>query len=314
MITTPSLVQDAPIVRMTNSVLVGTMKFTLDQFDATFSSQNPAPARIAAQLVEFRNKYNNLNSAYALSRESLLTIDIQSLDLEGDQLFIGSRETVEGARRMIAVPARKLAGDRLWVFYKKYSIDVKENMISEWSKLQQMTEEANNSTQLTADLATLGLTELWARLTEITGLLRDKLTERSGELPAQKAMKQAREAIYPEYRLLVQLLNAYALVDSDVHKFDTLISTLNNNIDYVRIHAMSGGGSIGNQNNPNNPNTPENPENPENPETPTNPTNPNNPTNPDNPTNPNTPDNPDNPVNPGGGGDNGGDEPFDDGD
>ena len=314
MISTPSLVQDAPIVRMTNSVLVGTMKFTLDQFDASFSPQNPAPARLAAQLVEFRNKYNNLNSAYALSRESLLTIDIQSLDLEGDQLFIGSRETVEGARRMTAVPARKQAGDRLWVFYKKYSIDVKENMISEWSKLQQMTEEANNSTQLTADLATLGLTELWARLTEITILLRDKLTERSGELPAQKAMKQAREAIYPEYRLLVQLLNAYALVDSDVHKFDTIISTLNNNIDYVRIHAMSGGGSIGNQNNPTNPSDPNTPENPENPDNPNNPNTPDNPETPDNPNNPTNPTNPDNGGGGASGGDNGGDEPFDDGD
>jgi hypothetical protein len=64
MISTPTLVQEAPIVRMTNSVLVGTMKFTLDQ------------------------------------------------------LFIGMKETVEGARRMTAVPARKQAGDRLWVFMK----------------------------------------------------------------------------------------------------------------------------------------------------------------------------------------------------
>ena len=34
MIQLPIIVQEAPIVRMTNSVLVGTMKFTLDQFDA----------------------------------------------------------------------------------------------------------------------------------------------------------------------------------------------------------------------------------------------------------------------------------------
>ena len=261
MISTPTLVQEAPIVRMTNSVLVGTMKFTLDQFDANFNSQNAAPARLAAQLTEYRDRYNTLNSAYALTRESLITLDIQGLDEEGDQLFIGMKETVEGARRMTAVPARKQAGDRLWVFMKKYGIDVKENMISEWSKQQQMTEEANNSAQLTADLATLGLTEMWARLTEITTMLRDKLTERSGELPAQKAMKQAREAIYSEYRLLIQLLNAYALVDSDVHKFDALISTLNNNIDYIRVHAMTNGGST-QGNGGTTPTTPDNPDNP----------------------------------------------------
>lgn len=241
MIQLPVLVQDAPIVRMQNAVLVGTMKFTLDQCDGTFTAGNPAPARLAAQLTEFRSSYGNLNNAFALTRESLITTDISNLDKEGDQLFIGAKETVEGARRMTYVPVRKQAGDRLNVFMKKYQIDVKENMIAEWSKLQQICEEANNSASLTADLATLGLTEMWARLTEIADLLRDKLTERSAELPALQVMKQAREAIYPEYRALMSLLNAYALTDSDTRRYETLIMTLNNNIDYVRIHAMGGG-------------------------------------------------------------------------
>ena len=241
MIQLPVLVQDAPIVRMQNAVLVGTMKFTLDQCDSTFTAAAPAPTRLAAQLAEFRTSYGNLNNAFALTRESLITIDISDLDKEGDQLFIGAKETVEGARRMTYVPARKQAGDRLNVFMKKYQIDVKENMIAEWSKLQQMCEEANDSASLTADLATLGLTDMWARLTEIADQLRDKLTQRSAELPALQVMKQAREAIYPEYRALISLLNAYALIDSDIHRYETLIMTLNNNIDYVRIHAMGGG-------------------------------------------------------------------------
>ena len=43
MIQLPTIVQEAPIVRMTNSVLVGTMKFTLDQFDAFFTASKAAP-------------------------------------------------------------------------------------------------------------------------------------------------------------------------------------------------------------------------------------------------------------------------------
>ena len=43
MIQLPIIVQEAPIVRMTNSVLVGTMKFTLDQFDAFFTASKAAP-------------------------------------------------------------------------------------------------------------------------------------------------------------------------------------------------------------------------------------------------------------------------------
>ena len=243
MVQLPELVQDAPLTRFSNSVLVGTMKFTLDQFDAFFGAQNPAPARLSAQLTFFRSSYNNVNSAYALTRESLLTSDISSLDKEGDQLYLAVKETSEAAQRMTYVQARKQAGDRNMVFLKKYKIDTKENFISEWSKMQQLCEEASLSAQITADMATLGLTEVMARLTDIANQLRDLLTQRSNELPAQQAMKQAREAIYPEYRALIDILNGFALVDENISRFATLIQTLNRNIDYVRIHAISNGGS-----------------------------------------------------------------------
>lgn len=242
MVQIPTLVQDLPLTRLTNSVLVGTMKFTLDQCGAFFTAQNPAPARLAQQQTDFSAAYGRLNAAYALTRESLLTQDISSLDDEGDQLYLAVKETSLAAQRMTYVQARKQAGDRNVVLLKKYRIDTKENMISEWSKIQQLCEEANASAQITADMATLGLTEVMARLTTIADTLRNKLTERSNELPALKAMKQAREAIYPEYRALIQLLNAFALVNDNVQQYASLISTLNGNIDYVRIHAMKDGG------------------------------------------------------------------------
>jgi len=242
MIQIPEQVKDAPIVRMKNAVLVGTMKFTLDRFDASFDAEeNPAPPRLAAQLAEFRTSYEALNAAYALTRESLITQDIAALDEEGDQLYLGLKETVEGARRMTYMPARKEAGDRLLVFLKKYRIDVRENMIEEWSKLQQMTEEADGDVLVRQDIATLGLTDLMTRLTAIAAELRQKMTERSAGLPAQKAMKQAREAVYPEYRALILLLNAFAVTDSEPDRYAALISQLNNNIDYVKIHAMTKG-------------------------------------------------------------------------
>ena len=188
MIQQPTLVQDAPLARMTNSVFVGTMKFTLDQFNAFFTAANPAPTRLAAQLADFTAAYANLNSAYAQTRESLITADIASLDNEGDQLFIAVKETVSGAQRMTYLPTKKQAGDRMNIVVKKYRVDTKENMISEWSKLQQFCEECNASAQITADLATLGLTEVMARLTVIADTLRQRLTDRSAELPALKAM------------------------------------------------------------------------------------------------------------------------------
>ena len=243
MIAFPILMQDFTVRHLTNSVLVGTMKFTIDQFSAFFTAQNPAPARLAAQQSEFQTAYNRLNAAYALTRTSLLTGDIANLDSEGDQLYLAVKETSEAAQRMTYVAARKQAGDRNMVFLKKYKINTKENFISEWSKLQQLTEEANASAQITADMATLGLTEVMARLTVIAAQLREFLTQRNAELPSQKAMQQAREAIYPEYRALIDLLNAFAMVDENVNRYATLIQALNRNIDYVRVHAMTNGGA-----------------------------------------------------------------------
>ena len=54
-------------------------------------------------------------------------------------------------------------------------------------------------------------------------------------------MKQAREAVYPEYRALILLLNAFAVTDSEPDRYAALIFQLNNNIDYVKIHAMTKG-------------------------------------------------------------------------
>ena len=237
MVQIPILVKDLPLTRLTNSVLVGTMKFTLDQFNLAFDADHPAPGKLGLQMADYAGAYNGLNEAYALTRESLITVDISALDHEGDQLYLAVKETAEAAQRMTYLPAKKQAGDRTMVFLKKYRLDVRENMVSEWSKMQQLCEEAAGS----AAMATLGLTDVMARLTEIATLLRQKLTERSAQMPAQQAMKQAREAIYPEYRVLIQLLNAFALIDQNAERYNVLISALNANIDYVKIHAMSHG-------------------------------------------------------------------------
>ena len=53
----------------------------------------------------------------------------------------------------------------------------------------------------------------------------------------------------PEYRWLITALNAYALVDENEHRFDTLIDTLNQNINYLKtvVLARQGGGSSGSE-------------------------------------------------------------------
>ena len=77
------------------------------------------------------------------------------------------------------------------------------------------------------------------RLTAIASQIRQKITQRSGELPEAQQMKKARAQMDPEYRALIQVLNASAIIYGQVSDFSGIIKKLNDNINYVRIHAMS---------------------------------------------------------------------------
>lgn len=191
------------------------------------------------QLESFDAAYAVLNRIYASNRESLLTREISDLDTEGDQLYLGITGMVEASLRMTFDPARVQAAERIALAQKKYKVDVRENMISEWSKLQQMTEEIAGDAQLSQDAATLGIAPALTRLAEIADEIPAKISERSAQTADVQAMKQAREAIYPEYRALILLFNSYTAIDSNPNRFAALIKALNDNINYVRIHAMS---------------------------------------------------------------------------
>ena len=248
MVPIPILVQDFNLRNLTNAVVIDTGKFTIDQFNLFFTASNPAPAKLAQQLASSSSAYDRMNAAYALQMKSLDTADISSLDSEGDQLVYAVTGTVEAFMRMAFDAEKQRKAQVFNEFWRKYKIDAKENMISQWSKIQQACEEEAGSAELQAAAEALGLTGAMARLSAIATELRQKITERSAEAPEAQAMKNAREAFYPEYRALILLLNSFAAVDDDPTRFSQLISTLNKNINYVRIHAMAGGSAAGTSN------------------------------------------------------------------
>lgn len=241
----PTLVQDLGIARLTNAVFVGTMKFTVEHVEAFlegFDAQAPEVALLRLQLADAKAAYQVLNEAYAKTLRSAITDDIAALDTEGDQLYMAVKQTVEGAEKMAFDPARVQAAKAYVELLKKYRIDTKENMISEWSKVQQLCEEADESAALQQAAQTLGIATAMERLTTIAASIRDKITQRSGELPEAQQMKRARSAMEPEYRALVQILNASAIIYQQAG-YTELIKTLNGNINYVKIHAMTKGTS-----------------------------------------------------------------------
>lgn len=242
MITIPTLVNELNLARLTNAVFVGTMKFTVENIEAftnEFPAEHPSVEMLRTALVSAKAAYRVLDDAYAKTLRSAITDDISALDSEGDQLYMAVKQTVEGAAKMTFDQARVGAAKLYIELLKKYKIDTKENMISEWSKIQQLCEEASASLSLDQAAATLGITTAIARLTTIAATLREKITQRSGELPEAQQMKKARMAMDPEYRTLIQVLNASAIIYGQATNFSGIIKQLNDNINYVKIHAMS---------------------------------------------------------------------------
>ena len=237
----PSLVQEIALNRTTNAVCVALVKFTLDQMAVYFTQETPAPAKLARQIVSLRAAYDVMNDAYAEQMKRAETAGIKARDDEGDQLVYGVKGILEGAIRMTYDQERLALANQLWEAYRKYRIDPTENMISEWSKVQQFCEEYLAKSELQAAGAALSLDGPIRRLAVIADEIRDLMTERNAATPEQGAMANAREAVYPEYRTAILLLNAFTAVSDDANENKALIRALNDNINYVRKHAMAQG-------------------------------------------------------------------------
>lgn len=229
--------------RLDNSLYVGLMTFTRDQFNFEFDEDNPAPGKIAAQLTRYEAAYTELDTAYVETRKSVFTPEIEAADTESDQLVIGIRQMVEGATRMTFDQERQQQAIRFYDALKKYKIDTKENYLAENNKILQWIEEVESSATLTVAAQTLGLTAAIAQLKTVAQRLRQLITERSQSMPAKERMRNARTAMTVEYRWLITALNAYAMVDQDEVRFEVLINKLNGNLDYLKNTVLARKGS-----------------------------------------------------------------------
>ena len=219
--------------------LVGLMSFTRDQFAASFSTEKPAPTKLQAQIAAFNKAYADLDTAYRADTYSLDTDELKAADKECDSIFMSIKKMVQAQQGFDFNPELKAAANRLMQAIDKFGIDVSEDYLGENNKLQQLLQEIAQSTQLTADAKALGLEAALAQLKEKATLVRDLLTSRGLAKAPKGRMKQARQAVEDEYRQLIQLLNAYALVDDDEHRFDSLFNLLNQNIDYLKNTVLA---------------------------------------------------------------------------
>lgn len=271
------------------------------RFAARFDNEHPAPTLLANQLTCFNNTVSEEDVFFKISTKSDLTPLIQEWDTKRDNNTSSIRAMAQAYALNPGDAQKQADGQRVLDLMKHYAMSNDDNYENQGSKTLQFTQAIDASTTLTAAIANIGATTFYQDLKEANEqcrLLIDQRNAERAEAPQQN-MVELRKRTDMEYRDLIMILNAFALTDNTATSYRGLINILNEDINYYEktVFAGSGSGSSSGSG------TSE----------PTNPSDPNTPNNPSNPNNPSEPTNPTNPTDPGTGGDEGGDEPFDDG-
>ena len=238
-------------------------KLVKDFRDSGEEGQSQLPTKVEPVYTSFKDSVTAVDDAYKLSRASDYTQKIADEDDRRDNLFRQLVNLLKMYRRFGYDTEKKEAADYLWNIVKKYNVDPVENYSEESSKLQQMLQELHADTQAGQHLTLLGLESLITQLNTANEAVRTLMGQRNDERMqiGKAALATAREEADQAYRDLILSLNASAVMDDDAHRFDALISQVNELIKYYRLYVVpkggkkdeEGGSSTGNNNGGDNP-------------------------------------------------------------
>ena len=238
-------------------------KLVKDFRDSGEEGVSQLPTKVEPVYTSFKDSVTAVDDAYKLSRASDYTQKIADDDDRRDNLFRQLVNLLKMYRRFGYDTEKKAAADYLWNIVKKYNVDPVENYSEESSKLQQMLQELHADTQAGQHLTLLGLDSLITQLNTANEAVRTLMGQRNDERMqiGKAALATAREEADQAYRALILSLNASAVMDDDAHRFDALISQVNELIKYYRLYVVpkggkkdeEGGSSTGNNNGGDNP-------------------------------------------------------------
>ena len=198
------------------------------------------PNKVEPVYTSYKDSVTAVDDAYKLSRASDYTQKIADEDDRRDNLYRQLVNLLKMYRRFGYDTEKKEAADYLWNIVKKYGVDPCENYSEESGKLQQMLQELTTDAQAELRTAKLGIENLITQLNTANEQVRTLMSSRNDERMqiGKAALATAREEADQAYCDLVLALNASAVMDDDAHRFDELISQVNELIKYYRLYVV----------------------------------------------------------------------------
>jgi flagellar biosynthesis chaperone FliJ len=216
------------------------LKLFKDFRDSGEEGQSQLPNKVEPVYTSFKDSVTAVDDAYKLSRASEYTQKIADEDDRRDNLYRQLVNLLKMYSRFGYDTEKKEAADYLWNIVKKYNVDPAENYSEESGKLQQMIQELTTDAQAELRTAKLGIENLITQLNTANEQVRTLMGYRNDErMQIEKAaLATARENADQAYRDLILALNASAVMDDDAHRFDELISQVNELIKYYRMYVL----------------------------------------------------------------------------
>ena len=216
------------------------LKLFKDFRDSGEEGQSQLPVKVEPVYTSFKDRVTAVDDAYKLSRTSDYTQKIADEDDRRDNLYRQLVNLLKMYSRFGYDTEKKEAADYLWNIVKKYNVDPAENYSEESGKLQQMIQELTTDAQAELRTAKLGIENLITQLNTANEQVRTLMGYRNDErMQIEKAaLATARENADQAYRDLILALNASAVMDDDAHRFDELISQVNELIKYYRMYVL----------------------------------------------------------------------------
>jgi hypothetical protein len=215
-------------------------KLVKDFRDSGEEGVSQLPVKVEPAYTSFKDSVTAVDQAYKLSRASDFTQKIADEDDRRDNLYRQLVNLLKMYSRFGYDAEKKEAADYLWNIVKKYGVDPGENYSEESGKLQQMLQELETNAQAAQRIASLGIENLITQLNTANEQVRTLMSNRNDERMqiGKAALANARTEADEAYCDLILSLNASAVMDDDAHRFDELISQVNELIKYYRLYVV----------------------------------------------------------------------------
>lgn len=211
----------------------------MEVFQAKLEAAAFTPTKLTALVTQFTEALADEDKYLKQSTASAYSQQLSDTDDARDKAYSLVKQTVTQWASTDFDP-QTTAAKALLAVVNLYKIDVNAQYDQETGLLTNFLTDIS-TTENAANIKTLGLTDVVAKLTELNEQMKTLMAERSDERSTKVAgaLKQARKQVDALYDQLTKLIESYSDTADDATPYETFITEWNAEVERVKQQAVS---------------------------------------------------------------------------